>query len=401
MLREIILLTLKGLRSRPLRSWLTILWIVLWIMLIVTITSLWSGIKNAISKQLQMFWSNLIIVFPWDETNPFVWMIWWQKFRDKDLMDLENIEWVKYVVPLDVAAINTEFKWEKKTVLIHAAPWKNFIETFENGQWLKLEKWKWPKNDYTNEVVLWYLAYHKLFKNKINIWDEITLKSKKMKISWYISEIWNQTDDNVIYISMTMLRQLTWAPEKSQSALVKTLPNVNEDLLAKQIKHQLSKQELVQDFSVITPQKANEIIWKVLQTVELFLVFISLISLLVWWVGITNTMYMSVFERTRQIWIMKAIWANNDTILSLFLIESWIIGLVWWLIGIFFGIFIAFLVWVAGNSSWIQWLFSFASLDYFTLLVILIITFITWILSWILPAKKAFKMEPAEALRYE
>ena len=114
-----------------------------------------------------------------------------------------------------------------------------------------------------------------------------------------------------------------------------------------------------------------------------------------------NTMYTSVLERTKQIGVMKAIGASNDAILSLFLIESGMIGLVGGILGIIFGILSAYLIGLVAAGFGIRGLFSFASLDFFGLFVILSFTFVIGVMSGVLPARQAAKLEPAEALRFE
>jgi len=128
---------------------------------------------------------------------------------------------------------------------------------------------------------------------------------------------------------------------------------------------------------------------------------IALVSLAVGAVGIMNTMYTSVLERTRQIGIMKAIGASSDAILSFFLLESGLIGAVGGLFGIILGIASAYALGVVAGGFGVRGLFSFGSLDFFGFFVILVITFITGILSGILPARQAALLEPAEALRFE
>ena len=108
-----------------------------------------------------------------------------------------------------------------------------------------------------------------------------------------------------------------------------------------------------------------------------------------------------MLERTKQIGIMKAVGASRDAIMSLFLIESGIIGLVGGFLGIVLGLLVSWGIGIAGASYGAPGLFSLASVDYLELLVILIITFITGVLSGVLPARAASRMEPAEALRYE
>jgi putative ABC transport system permease protein len=194
---------------------------------------------------------------------------------------------------------------------------------------------------------------------------------------------------------------LTGADRTVISAILKATPDANLELLAKQIRFELGKQETVRDFSVLTPAKTSELIGNVLSLVELFLIIIALISLVVGAVGIMNTMYTSVLERTKQIGIMKAIGATSENVLSLFLLESGIIGLTGGLMGITGGIFISFLIGLFAGKLGTQGLFSFASLDFYGFGVILFVTFITGIFAGLLPARQASKMEPAEALRYE
>jgi len=401
MLKNFFILTLKGIRYRPTRSWLTIVGVVIGVMLVVIILSLGSGIQSAVSKTLQMFGSDLVIIFPGEETNPLVGFLGGQKFREKDLLALEDIPGVEFVMPMEVKIMNVEYKGEKKTVMIHAAPWRELKKIMEASQGVDLETGKWANNDQSNEIVLGYVAVNSLFKNKVRLGDEIILKSKRMKVVGTISEIGNQMDDNTMYISLDIFRELTGTRQVAGSAFVKVASGANIELVAKQIKSKLNKQEVVRDFSVITPEKANALVGSVLKIVELSFVVIALISLLVGAVGIMNTMYTSVLERTRQIGIMKAVGASSDAILSLFLIESGMIGLVGGLLGIVFGVFIAYLIGLAAGSMGIGGLFSFAALDFFGFAVILIITFITGVISGILPAQNASKMEPAEALRYE
>lgn len=401
MLKNFFILTLKGIRYRPIRSWLTILGIVIGIMLVVIILSLGSGIQSAVSEALQMFGSDLIIIFPGKETNPLIGFLGGQKFKEKDLMDLEKIDGVKFVVPMEIAVLNVEYKGEKKSVMIHATPWRGMIEMFEKSKGVRLEQGSWPQSDQANETVLGYLTFRKLFKSKVRIGQDIIIKSKRMKITGFISEIGNQMDDNVIYVSLDIFRGLTGSRAGAGSALLQVAPDADINLVAKQIKYQLSKQDVVRDFSVLTPEKADRLVGNVLSIVELVLIIIALISLIVGAVGVMNTMYTSVLERTKQIGVMKAVGASSDAILSLFLIESGMIGLVGGILGIILGIVSAYVIGLIAANFGVRGLFSFASLDFFGFFVVGIITFITGVISGILPARRASKMEPAEALRYE
>lgn len=400
MRKDFLTLIFKSIRYRPIRSWLTILGIIIGIMLVVTIFSISSGVQNVISKTLQMFGSDLIILFPGKETNPIAGFVSGQKFRERDIADIENIEGVKFATPVDVAALNVESRGEKKGIMVHGVRWREMRVIFQESQGIRLLEGTWPENDDKNEVVLGYLTANSLFKSKIHAGDELVIKSRKVTVRGVLSRVGTQDDDNSMYLSLEIMQHLT-GRQGAVSALIKTNPDANMDLVARQIKFKLSKQEVVPDFSVLTPEKANRLIGSVLSIVEFVLIVIALVSLLVGAVGIMNTMYTSVLERTKHIGILKAIGASSEAILSMFLIESGLIGLIGGILGVVLGLSLAYTIGLIAENFGINGFFSLASIDFFGLLVILIITFITGMVAGFLPARTAAKMEPAEALRYE
>lgn len=400
MLKNLLILTMKGIRYRPMRSWLTILGIVIGIMLVVIILALSNGIKNTIAGALQTFGSDLIIIFPGKENNPIVGFLAGQKFKERDLSDLEKINGVRFAVPMGIGNLNIEYKGEVKSTMIHAANWKKYVEVLESSQGIKLEKGRWPENDAVSETVLGHLVAKTLFKKAVSAGDEVIIKSKRFKVVGILSEIGEQMLDNVVFLSLDMLGNLTDSRGAS-SALVKAAPGADINLVAQQVKFQLSKQEVVRDFSVLTPDKADRLIDNVISIVELVLMIIALVSLVVGAVGIMNTMFTSVLERTKQIGIMKAVGASGDAILSLFLIESGMIGLVGGALGVILGLIASYIIGLIAAAFGVRGLFSFATLDFLGFFVVLFLTFIIGVLSGVLPARQAAKLEPAEALRYE
>ncbi|PIS04689.1 MAG: hypothetical protein COT81_05205 [Candidatus Buchananbacteria bacterium CG10_big_fil_rev_8_21_14_0_10_42_9] len=399
MIKNFLRLSLKGIRHRRLRSWLTILGVVIGIMLVVVILSISSGVRSVVSGTLQMFASDLITVVPGEETNPFIAFYGGQKFKESDVYDLEKISGIDFVVPMNINTFTAEFKGEQKTVMVHGAPFVTFAKAYETSEGFTIASGNWPASDETNEIVLGHNLATELFKQDIKLNDEIILKSKKMRVIGILQDSGEQIADNVLHVSDVKFRELTGAGLTASVIKVKLLPKANIDLVSRQIEHELSKQQEVRDFSVISPQKADQVVGNVLNIVELSLVVIGLISLIVGSVNIMNTMYTSVVERTKQIGIMKAVGASSDSILSLFLIESGLIGLVGGVLGVIFGVGLAYVMGSIAARYGVVGLFSFSSLDYFGLFIILIVTFIVGVLSGVLPARQAAKLEPATALR--
>ena len=158
--------------------------------------------------------------------------------------------------------------------------------------------------------------------------------------------------------------------------------------------------EKTRDFIILTPEEILETFGMILNIITGFLVGVAAISLLVGGIGIANTMYTSVLERTKEIGVMKAIGAKNSDVLLIFIIESGLLGLVGGIIGVVFGFGIAQFIEFVGTKQ-----LGLAILQVSTPLYLFVgslaFAFLTGAVSGALPAWQASKTNPVEALRYE
>ena len=123
------------------------------------------------------------------------------------------------------------------------------------------------------------------------------------------------------------------------------------------------------------------------------IVAIAAISLVVGGIGIMNIMLVSVAERTREIGIRKAVGASNTNILSQFLVESVFLALIGGIIGILFGLVLAWLISVISPLK--------ASVSFWMILLGFGFSAAVGIFFGIYPARRAASLNPIEALRYE
>jgi len=172
--------------------------------------------------------------------------------------------------------------------------------------------------------------------------------------------------------------------------------------VAKKIEDELRenrKEEIGEEsFSVETPLQAFSAVSTILNMINLIVVGIAMISLFVGAIGIANTMYTSVLERTREIGIMKAIGAKNSDIMWIFLIESGLLGLVGGIVGALMGLGGAMLVSNLANQALGSDLFII-SINYSLLLGAVAFSFFVGIISGVLPAMQASKLNVVDALR--
>lgn len=176
--------------------------------------------------------------------------------------------------------------------------------------------------------------------------------------------------------------------------------------VAEDIEKELKKErgeklsEKSQTFDVLTSEQLLNTFGDVLGIVQAVLVGIAAISLLVGGIGIMNTMYTAVIERTREIGTMKAVGAKNSDILMIFLFESGLLGLVGGAIGIGIGIGMGKIAEYMAADALGSNLFQ-AAFPWYLIAGALTFSFLIGTISGVLPALQAAKLRPADALRYE
>jgi putative ABC transport system permease protein len=172
--------------------------------------------------------------------------------------------------------------------------------------------------------------------------------------------------------------------------------------VAEAIKEKMRKdrklKEGEEDFSVQTPVSAVQGVNNILNIVNLIIAGIAAISLIVGGIGIANTMYTSVLERTKEIGIMKAIGAKNSDILLIFLFEAGMLGMAGGIIGVLIGLGLSFGMSTAANSALGTTLLK---VTFSPMLIIGALTFslTIGIISGVMPAIRASKLKPVDALR--
>ncbi len=202
---------------------------------------------------------------------------------------------------------------------------------------------------------------------------------------------------DTIFIPYETMGLLWGRAEDVRLTLVKTDPGRDVNEVAARAEAHLRAQGT--EVSAVTYTDISEAIGTVTSTVSAFLAGIAGISLLVGGVGVMNTMFTSVLERTRDIGIMKAVGASNANIMTLFIIESGLIGLVGGVVGTFLGLGVS-----AVTSAAIGRVFDV----HVAVVASPMLIFITLLGSFTLgafaglwPARRAAKLPVVDALRYE
>ncbi len=416
---KFIVVPLKSLLANKMRFFLSILWIIVWITSVTVMLWIWEWVKKSMLENLTAF-KNVIIINQYDNSNYSWWMWWeWEKwwkqppkkfvkkneiFNKESVLKLQKtITNIKSIVPKSYVNVsNMKYAWKEMYSSIYATTTDYFIENE-----LEIDLWYiFTKKDEENKemfAVVWnWVVKDTLMKNskKNPIWQKIDMWWKTIVITWILKESKTNWESNYwIFIPMSTAQERFWV-KKYESFYIYLKDVAFIEQTKKDVWFYLTKiawVEIPSDawFAIQNDKWWMDDVKKSMMQMQLFLWWISGISLFVWGIWIMNIMLVSVTERTREIWIRKALWAKRKNILFQFLSESMIISIVWCLLAFVLSFVISYFL----NRLKIQGIEVY--LSYFIFLLSSWISILIWILFWIMPAWKASRLNPITALRFE
>jgi len=396
MLKEYGLFALSTVRHRQRRSWLTVLGIFIGIAAVVALMSVSQGLKDAVSEQFAMMGTDTITIMPGQLTGGGFGS---EPLTEDDLKVVEGVRGVDVVNPVLMRTAKIVFQSEEKYTYVMGMPPDKVEQVLLDMGGVKVIEGRITGASDKYGTVIGDKIADDFFKKGVRIGDKLEINGKEFKVRGRLSKIGNPQDDSQIYINMETAREIFDEPDEISMMMVKVKGGSDPERVAKDIEDELEDKRGSKNFSVMTSAQLAETVQSVLGIIQVVLVGIAAISLLVGGVGIMNTMYTSVQERTRQIGIMKAIGATNEDIQMIFLVESGLLGLVGGAIGCLLGILMSLGVEYGAASAGFEALK--ASVTPELVAMALGFSFIVGMASGVFPARQAARMNPVDALRYE
>ena len=395
---------LWNLISNKMRSFLSVLGIVIWLFSVIFLMSFGTWAQQWVKDQMASLITNNITITP----------NWWYTQRTNDdvhwyvkaiTLTTDLIGELQYYFPElnDKVTYSNSALWTLKNADNDSAMWQFLWVPIDYFDKMSLDRNYWDKfserNMDKNEdvAIVNKNAVDELFDDVYPIWEYVYYNNRKFKIIWVLDE---ESIFSQVFIPITTYQQKINNSTKIWSITVVLWYDDDVDEWMNKIKYFLMRKYKVSHidlagFTVTSLSAIGDAIDKAMWIFTYLLAAIWSISLLVWWIWVMNIMLVSVTERTREIWIRKAIWALNADIITQFLIESVVVTAIGWVIAII-------LAWLAiqlVNSFHIEWIN--VSMTGSVVILATTLTFIIWIVSWIGPAKKAAELQPIDALRFE
>ncbi|EID5103877.1 ABC transporter permease [Listeria monocytogenes] len=391
----------KQLKASKLRSFLTMLGIIIGVASVILLVSLGNGVTQEVDDQMGDLGSNLITVVN-SSVNPN------DKYTYDEVMKYQNIDGVKSVSPELSGQVNATFDYKSSSNKVIGTN-----DQYKAARSLEMKEGRFLlpiDTEYGQKVaVIGSTVASDLFGFGDPIGETIRLNGMPYKVVGVLKEKGSSmmgSSDDQIFIPISSAQRLlkdtnvrTIYVETKSAEDVDFVVNTLESRLAikfgdeKEQEKNASSAQMGPSYQVINQQEILNAFNTISTTLTTALGAIAAISLVVGGIGIMNIMLVSVSERTREIGIRKALGAKKRAILLQFLIESIVISVCGGVIGIIIGVSGALIFGsVAGISSGITAgtiIFSFV----FSLCI--------GVIFGIAPANKASKLRPIDALRSE
>lgn len=381
----------KSIASNKMRSFLTMLGIIIGVMSLVVLVSLVSGTTKSVTDQISSIGSNLLTVTVQDDKG--------RPLKLADVSELAEDEEIEAAAPVAQSSVTAASSYSEESASLYGT-----TGAYYDIQGMELYAGRFIKNidveSHTNVAVINAGLATEVMGRMDVTGETIKLNGTEYQIIGVLAAKDSDsgtTENYEAYIPYTSLIRLMDDVSSEVTAFCasaaskETLDDAQSALTAALMERFNQDEDA---FTVINQSAVMEAMENVTSTLALLLGGIAAISLLVGGIGIMNIMLVSVTERTREIGIRKAIGAGKGTIMLQFLIEALMISLMGCAVGIFLSwVALQIISGVGGEDMnyslrlgvvWISIAFSMG----------------IGIIFGIYPANKAAKKQPIEALRY-
>ncbi len=392
----------KSLALNPLRTFLTLLGIIIGVAAVIALMSVGSATTSSVTSSIQGLGTNLLVISPGQSVQNGVsqGLGTAQSLTDKDVAALQKLPVLSAVAPDQTSRAQVVYgSTNYQTVLEGSTPDLFSVRnlSLSAGRPFNLVE----EQHAANVAVIGSTVAQNVFGNQNPVGKTIWLNGLAFQV---IGELTTQgssgatnNDDRIIIPLTTLENHFTgttnpddiYASATSSQDMTQAQQEV--ELTLRQ-SHGLSYTQ-PDDFVITNQSTLLDTLQGVTQTLQSFLGGIAGISLLVGGIGIMNIMLVSVTERTREIGLRKALGATRSAVLRQFLVESALVGLLGGVIGIAVGAVSAIVLGRVMNTT--------VQVNVSAVWIAFVVSLVVGIGFGIYPAFRAARLSPINALRYE
>ncbi|HOD12985.1 MAG TPA: ABC transporter permease [Candidatus Omnitrophota bacterium] len=395
---------LFAMMSHKMRSFLSILGVLIGVAAVVAMLAIGQGAKESIEKQLSSLGSNLLIVRSGAPMSGGVALEAGAatRLRTKDVSAIKDLKEYVYSASPSVSsraqAVFGNKNWNTRVEGVDVEYERIRASTPTSGRFFTAQEVK--QRD--KVALLGTTVLKELFGDTDPLGQTIKINAINFKVIGVLPAKGSmgpsdQNDIIIIPITTAMYRVLgkqyldSIYVEAKDADLIDETQRAIVRLMIKE--HRLRTDEQKDSFQIRNMADIKNTLTATTKTMSLLLGAIAAISLLVGGIGIMNIMLVSVTERTREIGLRKAIGANNTDIMIQFLIEAVLMSLLGGISGVALGVGASILI--TSIAGWA------AKVSVFSIALSVVFSLFIGVVFGLWPARQASKLDPITALRYE
>lgn len=398
-------LALRQIKRNFLRAFLTMLGVIIGVGAVVVMISLGNGTTKMIGDRISSLGNNILLVFPARAMNPSGVNLR-RNFSMQEVKELTSLTqgYIEAVAPLSQTQVMLQYQSQNTTTQVQGIS----VEFFSVTQWDSSEGRHFEESEYrvgSNVCMIGESVRKNLFSSENPLGKKIRLNNIVCECIGVLESkgqggMGNDQDDVILLPLKTYLRSVSGNTSlfyigrlmlRSQDGLESSeiMPR-----LASALRQVRNVREGEKDsFEIMDTKQIAETLTSTTKMLTALLGMIAGVSLIVGGIGIMNIMLVSVTERTREIGTRMAIGALQSEVLMQFLIESITLSSLGGLVGIIWAFFASW-----GLSIYMEIPFIF---DIPTAIIAFAFSAFIGILFGYLPARRASKLNPIDALRHE
>lgn len=401
---NIILSAFRALQRNKMRSFLTMLGIIIGVGAVIAMLAIGQGAEISVKNQIAALGSNVLIVFPGSQQQGGIR----GGAGTMTTLTEDDATAIGKECP-DVAYVSPGARANGQVI----AGDMNWATSIEGGSadYLNIRQWSLADGDFFTDAdiktaakvcVLGKTVVDNLFPDASPVDQTIRIRNVPFKVIGVLTKkgqnaMGQDQDDIIIAPYTTVLKRLSRFPFLRQILVSATSANTmtqaqNQITELLRVRHKLVQND-ADDFTIRNQTDIATMATATTEILTILLASIASVSLIVGGIGIMNIMLVSVTERTREIGIRMSIGARGKDILTQFLIEALVLSLLGGILGIFFGVTGSAII-----SKIAKWP---TIITPFSIILSFGFSFAIGIFFGYYPARKAAMLNPIDALRYE